>query len=61
MKFQSMHHSKVNPQTDSQAQSNMPLQLFQSWGHKNNGLGQLYLELSTAFRAVLTICHSGMT
>ena len=21
--------------TDGQAQSNMPLQLFQSWGHKN--------------------------
>ena len=41
MKFQnpSIHHSKVNTQTDRhtdrQAESNMPFQLFQSWGHKN--------------------------
>ena len=45
MKFQnpSIHHSKVNRrthrqtdrQTDRQAESNMPFQLFQSWGHKN--------------------------
>ena len=45
MKFQnpSIHHSKVNTQTDTQtdrqtdrqAESNMPFQLFQSWGHKN--------------------------
>ena len=40
MKFQipSMHHSEVNRrtdrQTDRQAESNMPFQLFQSWGHK---------------------------
>ena len=48
MKFQnpSIHGSKVNGrthahrqtdrQTDRQAESNMPFQLFQSWGHKNN-------------------------
>ena len=41
MKFQipSMHHSEVNRntdrQTDRQAESNIPFQLFQSWGHKN--------------------------
>ena len=47
MKFQipSMHHSEVNRrthtdtqtdrQTDRQAESNMPFQHFQSWGHKN--------------------------
>ena len=41
MKFQnpSIHHSKVNTHTDRhtdrQAESNMPFQLFQSWGHKN--------------------------
>ena len=41
MKFQipNMHHSEVNgrthTQTDRQAKSNMPFQLFQSWGHKN--------------------------
>ena len=41
MKFQnrSIHGSKVNRrtdrQTDRQAESNMPFQLFQSWGHKN--------------------------
>ena len=41
MKFQnpSIHHSKVNTQTDTQtdrqAESHMPFQLFQSWGHKN--------------------------
>ena len=44
MKFQipNIHHSKVNThthtqtdrQTDRQAESNMPFQLFQSWGHK---------------------------
>ena len=44
MKFQnpSIHHSKVNrrthplthTQTNRQAESNMPFQLFQSWGHK---------------------------
>ena len=47
MKFQnpSIHHSKVNTQTDTQtdrqtdrqAESNMPFQLFQSWGHKKIG------------------------
>ena len=37
MKFQnrSIHGSKVNRRTDRQAKSNMPFQLFQSWGHKN--------------------------
>ena len=41
MKFQnpSIHHSKVNTHTDRhtdrQAESNMPFQLFQSWGHNN--------------------------
>ena len=40
MKFQipNVHHSKVNRRThahtDRQAESNMPFQLFQSWGHK---------------------------
>ena len=44
MKFQnrSIHGSKVNRrtdrQTDRQAESNMPFQLFQSWGHKNGGI-----------------------
>ena len=43
MKFQipSMHHTEVNGRTDRQtdrptdrqAESNMPFQLFQSWGH----------------------------
>ena len=41
IKFQipSKHHSeitkKLNRHTDRQAVSNMPFQLFQSWGHKN--------------------------
>ena len=26
---------RTDTQTDAQAQTNMPLQLFQSWGHKN--------------------------
>ena len=40
MKFQipNIHHSIVNRRThahtDRQAESNMPFQLFQSWGHK---------------------------
>ena len=36
-------------QTDGQAQSNMPLQLFQSWGHKqsaDNGILKACKELS---------------
>ena len=51
MKFQipNIHHSKVNThthththtqtdrQTDRQAESNMPFQLFQSWGHNYHG------------------------
>ena len=42
MKFQNptIHRSKVNgrthTQTDRQAKSNMPFQLFQSWGHNNS-------------------------
>ena len=42
MKFQipNMHRSEVNgrthTQTDRQAESNMPFQLFQSWGHKKH-------------------------
>ena len=42
MKFQipNIHHSKVNRRThvhtDRQAESNMPFQLFQSWGHNKN-------------------------
>ena len=50
MKFQipNMLHSKVNRRThthththtltDRQAKSNMPFQLFQSWGHNNSSL-----------------------
>ena len=53
MKFQnpSIHGSKVNRrththtdrQTDRQAKSNMPFQLFQSWGHKKLGFAGVYL------------------
>ena len=45
MKFQNptIHRSKVNgrthTQTDRQAKSNMPFQLFQSWGHKKVQVG----------------------
>ena len=37
MKFQNniLINFVTNAQTDGQAQSNMPLQLLQSWGHKN--------------------------
>ena len=48
MKFQipNMHHSEVNRrthmQTDRQAESNMPFQLFQSWGHNKTVLGVAY-------------------
>ena len=28
-------HGRTDPRTHGQAQSNMPYQLFQSWGHKN--------------------------
>ena len=55
MKFQnpSIHHSKVNTHTDRQAQSNMPFQLFQSWGHKyevtsqSQGLSAYFWKFST--------------
>ena len=45
MKFQnpSIHHSKVNTHTDRQAESNMPFQLFQSWGHNYEIRDQVYL------------------
>ena len=53
MKFQncSIRGSKVNGrththrQTDRQAKSNMPFQLFQSWGHKKTScnLGEKYV------------------
>ena len=50
MKFQiPILKSLQNPilkfvQTDGHTQSNMPLQLFQSWGHKNSVLsGQVFL------------------
>ena len=55
MKFQNptIHRSKVNGrthtqtdrQTDRQAKSNMPFQLFQSWGHNkrvDNGHASLF-------------------
>ena len=44
MKFQNptIHRSKVNgrthTQTDRQLKSNMPFQLFQSWGHKKKNI-----------------------
>ena len=50
MKFQnpSIHRSKVNGrtdrQTDRQAESNMPFQLFQSWWHKNLLLRNCFLN-----------------
>ena len=31
----------LNGRTHGQAQSNMPLQLFQSWGHKNAAKGRV--------------------
>ena len=52
MKFQNprIHRLKVNRRThthththtDRQAESNMPFQLFQSWGHKNTVSGHNY-------------------
>ena len=63
MKFQipNIHHSKVNRrthahthtqtdtdrQTDRQAESNMPFQLFQSWGHKKPQSTTLRYDFST--------------
>ena len=50
MKFQnpSIHPSKVNgrthTQTDRQAKSNMPFQLFQSWGHKYDVMHQSFIS-----------------
>ena len=37
MKFQKpiLKIEQTDGRTDGQAQSNMPLQLFQSWGHEN--------------------------
>ena len=37
MKFQNhiLNFERMDAQMDGQAQSNMPLQLFQSWGHIN--------------------------
>ena len=38
MKFQNcilINFEQTEGQKDGQAESNMPLQLFQSWGHKN--------------------------
>ena len=48
MKFRnpSIHRSKVNTGTDTQAKfgkSNMPFQLFQRWGHKNSSYGHFPL------------------
>ena len=57
MKFQTpnMLHSKVNrrthththTQTDRQAESNMPFQLFKSWGHKHARV--IYTPLNPTF------------
>ena len=56
MKFQnpSIHHSNVNThththtetdrQTDRQGKSNMPFQLFQSWGHNQGSLSSKHSE-----------------
>ena len=64
MKFQnrSIHGSKVNRRThrhtDRQAESNMPFQLFQSWGHKKDYLriteSQPYVPNTNDLRV---LCH----
>ena len=54
MKFQipNIHHSKTrrytrtHRQTDRQAQTNMPFQLFQSWGHKNLNRDSLWVNIT---------------
>ena len=41
-------HERKDGRMDGQAQSNMPLQLFQSWGHQNIDLalsGKQYIQL----------------
>ena len=34
----SVTHAPTHPRTNGRSKSNMPHQLFQSWGHKNSGL-----------------------
>ena len=38
---------QTHTQTDRQAQSNMPFQLFQSWGHKNDGFTNSHIGVPT--------------
>ena len=40
--------------TDGRAQSNMPLQLFQSWGHSYMGLLRIF-ACKTAYRYILVL------
>ena len=60
-----MHHSEVSnvrthprthphTQTHRQAESNMPFQLFQSWGH-NNLPGNLHLDIKNNYKKIIII------
>ena len=72
MKFQnpSIHRSKVNTHThtqtdththtDRQAESNMPFQLFQSWGHnKSHHIPSFYVKHAMSYYGVAS--WQGMT
>ena len=49
MKFQNpiLNFEQTDGCTDGQAKSNVPLQLFQSWGHKKHLPSQFQNEIST--------------
>ena len=55
MKFQNciLINFVTDARTDGQAKSNMPLQLFQSWGHKQClDLWRLMIDLADSFEGV---------
>ena len=48
-------HTHTHTHTDRQAESNMPFQLFQSWGHKNTS----YVLYGRVVVMVIPLCDSG--
>ena len=51
-------YGRMDRWKDGQAQSNMPLQFFQSWGHKNNEYEKIYSFTLIFFLKIFTILCS---
>ena len=56
-KFFELTHGQKHERKHRQAQSNIPLQLFQSWGHKNQKL-TMSLHLQYSKRVLLSAFYS---